>query len=48
MKDELKGKYVPPFYFADLLDKWRQITQGNKSVKEYITKFDEFLTYYKS
>jgi len=38
MKDDFMGKYVP--------DKWRRITQGNKSEKEYITEFDEFLTRY--
>jgi len=40
------GKYVPPFYFTDLLDKWRRIIQGNTSTKEYVTEFDEFLTRY--
>ena len=45
MKDELKGKYVPPYYYG-LLDKWHWITQGNKSIKKYVTKFDEFLTRY--
>jgi len=46
MKDKLKGKYVPPYYYNHLLDKWRRITQGNKSAKEYVTEFDEFLTRY--
>ena len=46
MKDEFMGKYVPPFYFANLLNKWHRITQGNKSAKEYVTEFDEFLTRY--
>ena len=46
MKDEFMGKCVPPFYFDNLLDKWHRIIQGNKSVKEYITEFDEFLTNY--
>jgi len=42
MKDELKGKYAP--LFSDrLMDKWYQCTQGNKSVKEYVIKFNEFL-----
>jgi len=43
MKDELKGKYMPPSYYARLLDRWYQFNQGNKSAKEYIAKFDEFL-----
>jgi len=46
MKDEFMGKCVPPFYFVDLLDKWRRITQGNSYAKEYVTEFDEFLTSY--
>jgi len=46
MKDKLKGKYVPPYYYKYLLDIWRWITQGNKSVKEYVTIFDEFFTRY--
>jgi len=43
MKDELKGKYVPPSFSDRLMDKWHQHNQGNKSAKEYIAKFDEFL-----
>ena len=46
MKDELKGKYVPPYYCKHLLDRWRRITQGNKFTKEYITKLDELITRY--
>ena len=33
MKDELKGKYLLPHYCKHLLDKWRKISQGNKSAK---------------
>jgi len=43
MKDEPKGKYVSPSFSDRLMDKWYQYTQGNKSVKEYVTKFNEFL-----
>jgi len=43
MKDELKGKYVPPSFSARLMDKWHRYTQGNKSAQEYVEKFDEFL-----
>jgi len=41
--DELKGKYVPLSFSDRLMDKWHQYNQGNKSVKEYVVKFDEFL-----
>jgi len=37
MKGEFMGKYMPPFYFIDLLDKWHRIIQGNRSTKEYFT-----------
>jgi len=43
MKDELRGKYVPPSFSACLMDKWHQYTQSNKSAKEHVAKFDEFL-----
>ena len=43
MKEELKTKYVPPSFSARLKDNWHQYTQGNKSVKEYVEKFDEFI-----
>ena len=43
MKDELKGKYVPPSFSDRFMDKWHQYNQGNKSAKEYVVKFDEFL-----
>jgi len=43
MKEELEIKYMPPSFSAHLKDKWHQYTQGNKSAKEYVEKFDEFL-----
>jgi len=43
MKDEFMGKYMPPFYFANLLHQWRRITQGNNSAKKYVAEFNEFL-----
>jgi len=43
MKEELETKYVPPSFSVRLMDNWHQYTQGNKSVKEYVKKFDEFL-----
>jgi len=45
MKDELKGKYVPRHYYKHF-DRWRRITQDNKSAKEYVSEFDEFLNFY--
>jgi len=43
MKEELEIKYVPPSFSTHLIDNWHQHTQGNKSTKEYVKKFDEFL-----
>ena len=30
-------------YHQRLLDQWQRLVQGNRSVAEYITKFDEFV-----
>ena len=46
MKDEVQIKYVPPSFSTRLMKKWNQYTQGNKSTKEYVVKFDEFLIKY--
>ena len=46
MKKELKIKYVPLLFSARLIDNWHQYTQDNKSAKEYVKKFDEFLIRY--
>jgi len=43
MKEELEIKYVLPSFSANLMDNWHQHTQGNKSAKEYVEKFDKFL-----
>ena len=43
MKDELREKYVLAPFSAYLVDEWHQYTQGNKSAKECVAKFDEFL-----
>ena len=43
MKEELETKYVPPSFITRFMDNWHQHTQGNKSAKEYVEKFDEFL-----
>jgi len=42
MKEKLSLKYVSPSFSQQLLDKWNILTQGNKSITEYITKFDEY------
>ncbi|PKA46657.1 hypothetical protein AXF42_Ash021273 [Apostasia shenzhenica] len=39
----MREKYVPITYHNRLLDQWQRLTQGTRSVTEYITKFDEFL-----
>ena len=41
MKAKLREKYLPVSYHQRLLDQWHRLTQGNKSVTEYIAKFDE-------
>ena len=46
MKNILKGKYVQPSYYVRLLGRWHQFSQGNKSVKECIVKFGEFIISY--
>ena len=43
MKEDLETKYVPPSFSDRLMDKWNQYIQGNKSAKEYVAKFNEFL-----
>ena len=43
MKLRLKEKYVPMSYHQRLLDQWQRLIQGNRSVAEYIVKFDEFV-----
>ena len=40
---KLQEKYLLVSYKQRLLDQWQHVTQGNQSVTEYITKFDEFL-----
>jgi len=43
MKEELETKYMQSSLSARLMDNWHQHSQGNKSVKEYVEKFDQFL-----
>jgi len=37
---------VPPHYYKHLLDRWRKISQGNKTANEYVNEFDKFLNRY--
>jgi len=48
MRDEIKGKYVPPYYYKHVLNRWHRISQGNKSAKKYVNEFEEFLNRYNS
>ena len=43
MKIWLREEYVPASYHQRLLDQWQRLTQGTKSVSEYIAKFSEFV-----
>jgi len=40
---KLEEKYSSVTYKHHLLDQWQRLPQGNRSVAEYIIKFDEFL-----
>ena len=43
MKLKLQEKYLPLSYKKRLLDQWQCLTQGYRTVSEYIKKFDQFL-----
>ena len=43
MKVKLREKYLPTTYRQRLIDRWQSLTQGDKSVSEYISEFDEYL-----
>ena len=43
MKEKLRLNYIPLFFRQQLLDKWDRLTQENKSVIDYIARFDEYL-----
>ena len=43
MKRKLREKYLSMSYQQRLLDQWQRLTQGNKTVSEYVAKFDEFV-----
>jgi hypothetical protein len=36
-------KYLPQFYRNKLLDQWNNLRQGNKSINEYITQFNDYI-----
>ena len=40
---KLREKYLPTTYRQRLIDRWQSLTQGDKSVFEYIFEFDEYL-----
>jgi len=43
MKQKLLEKYVPQSYRNKLLDQWNNLRQGNKSINEYITQFNDYM-----
>ena len=43
IKLKLQKKYFLVLYQKCLLDQWQRLTQGNQSVAEHITRFNEFL-----
>jgi len=42
MKGKLRTRYIPASYRSGLLDQWQRFIQGNRSIDEYIAKFDEY------
>ena len=46
MTAKLRNKYVPMSYSHKLLDQWQRLSQGTRSVAEYIARFDEFVMRY--
>jgi len=43
IKQKLQEKYLPQSYRTKLLDQWNNIRQGNKSINEYITQFNDYM-----
>jgi hypothetical protein len=43
MKQKLQEKYLPQSYRNKLLDQWNNLRQGNKSINEYITQFNDYM-----
>jgi len=43
MKQKLQEKYLPQSYRNKLLDQWNNLKQGNKSINEYITQFNDYM-----
>ena len=44
MKVKLNQEYLSLTFQDQQLDKWSRVSQGTRSVVEYIEKFDEFMT----
>ena len=43
MKQNLQEKYLPQSNRNKLLDQWNNLRQGNKSINEYITQFNDYM-----
>ncbi|MQL98694.1 hypothetical protein Taro_031410 [Colocasia esculenta] len=43
MKVKLREKYLPATYRHRLIDRWQELTQGTRTISEYIADFDEYL-----
>jgi hypothetical protein len=43
MKQKLQEKYLPQSYRNKLLGQWNNLRQGNKSINEYITQFNDYM-----
>jgi len=43
MKLKLRKKYLPVSYYQRLLDQWQRLSQENRTVSEYIARFDKFV-----
>jgi hypothetical protein len=43
MKQKLQKKYLPHSYRNKLLEQWNNLRQGNKSINEYITQFNDYM-----
>ena len=46
MKFRLRARYLPLSYYQRILDQWHRLRQGDKTVAEYIEKFDRVVKRY--
>ena len=44
MKEKLEAKYLLMSHHRQMLHEWQKLTQGSKSIIDYITKFNEYLS----